>query len=170
MLYFLSHPPKRFAPSHTTANLTRAQKQRVPACAAALRYQSFERTPLRAHGSSGLWAGSKRGAGVPLCSISRSPLLAALAACPCPAVWGWCQAPPARTSCPHLLPAARQLAGGAETPRSASRGRSLTREGQELLDSVLSADLGWRRGCSGKHKLTTAPGAETLGKLCPFAA
>lgn len=105
VLYFLSHPPKHLPLMHNGTRQAQDLKQRVPA-------RSVD-TPLpfgtkvlnaapHALSSSGLWAKRAREEPAPLCSISGSPLLAALTACPCPAARGPCQ--PQR-ACPHLLPA-----------------------------------------------------------------
>lgn len=167
---FLSHPPKRFAPhaqwQTTGAGLdsgTEAACPRPHRDAPLPFGTKVLNAPLHAHGSSGFWAGSKRGAG-PIVQHLQEPFVNSARHPPVP-----CQAQrAARTSCLHLLPTARQLAGGVEKPRAEAA--ALPEKGQDPFYSALSADLGWRQGRSGKHKLTTAPGAATLGKLCPFAA
>lgn len=117
---FLSHPPKRFAPhaqwQTTGAGLdsgTEAACPRPHRDAPLPFGTKVLNAPLHAHGSSGFWTGSKRGAG-PIVQHLQEPFVNSARHPPVP-----CQAQrAARTSCLHLLPTAHQLAGGVEKPRA----------------------------------------------------
>lgn len=113
VLYFLSHPPKRFAP-HTQGQTTGAGLDSGAEAACPCPHTDAPlpfgtkvlNTPLQAHSSSGLWAGSKRGAG-PIVQHLQESFVSSARRLPVPCCAGTrarhsaLPAPPACTSCPQ---------------------------------------------------------------------
>lgn len=132
-------PPKTLCPSHTMANNRNRTCIRPKAMCACLHTNAplpfatkVLSTLQHAHSRSGIWAGSRRGAG-PIVQHLQEPFVRKACCLPMPC----CAGTVPEQCCPHLLP--HLLHGIGNTTTSKQRAQPCPKN---LLYSILLAELG----------------------------